>query len=75
MGGASRVAGGQLPLSLPGCTPVVRTTMLYALLALSTIVRQAEYSFKIFRLRHVLTLLSSIGPVVKSLLDIGLPVA
>jgi len=38
-------------------------------LLLSTLVRQTKYSFKFFRLRHVSTMLSSIGRVVRSLLD------
>ena len=37
----------------PGLLPVARVTMLCALLLLSTLVRQSEYSFKIFRLLHV----------------------
>ena len=54
--------------------PVVRMTMLCSLLLLSTLARQIEYSFKMFRLRYLSTLLNSIGPVVKSLLDIPVKV-
>jgi len=75
MGGA--IAGWQGvadPLCPPLCSPaapsVVGMTMLCALLLLSTLVRQTEYSLKMFRLRHLLTLLCSIC-LVKSLLDIS----
>ena len=52
IGGASVVEGGQLPLPQPSIllpqlstTPVVRTTMLYAVLLLSTLARQTELVF------------------------------
>ena len=50
------------PATCPSQPPVIRMMMLCA--------RQTEYLLKIFRLRYVSTLLSSIGPVVQSLLDI-----
>jgi len=51
------------PPELP--SPVVRMSTLCALLLLSPLVRQTEYSFKLrhVRLRHVSTLFSSLGPL------------
>lgn len=65
MGGNSGVAGGTCPLQcLPSCprlpSPVVRMTVMCAVLLLSIPVRQREYSYEIFMLCHMSTLLTSI---------------
>ena len=52
MSGAGRVAGGKLPPGAlhpaPQLLPVVTMMMLCALLLLSTLVRQTEYSLNFF---------------------------
>ena len=70
MGGSSVVAENSCPLCFLSCHPPRLSPSCQkddAVCHLTDSTQQTEYSFNIYRLRHVSTLFSSIGPVVKSL--------